>query len=54
MRFEGKYDFLWQGIDWDSIQIKRRWEEGPQETICEDGLYDKLGLKQKDEMKKKP
>jgi hypothetical protein len=43
-----------QGIDWDAIQIERQWEEeGPQETICEDGVYDKLGLKQEDKKEKK-
>jgi hypothetical protein len=30
----------------DSIQIERRWEEGPQEVHCEEGMHDKLGLKE--------
>jgi hypothetical protein len=39
-----------QGIDWDAIQIESRWEEeGPQETICEDVVYNNLGLKHEDE-----
>jgi hypothetical protein len=43
-----------QDIDWDAIQIEKRWkEEGPQQICCEDGMYEKLGLKEDDEKEKK-
>jgi hypothetical protein len=43
-----------QDIDWDAIQIEKRWEEeGPQQICCEDGMYEKLGLKEDDKKEKK-
>jgi hypothetical protein len=46
--------FVWQGIDWDSIQIEQRWdEEGTQQISVEDGVYEKLGLKKEDERAEK-
>jgi hypothetical protein len=37
---------------WDSLQIERRWEEeGPHEIHIEEGMYEKLGLKENDKKK---
>jgi hypothetical protein len=40
-----------QDIDCDSLQIEACWqeEEGQQKMCCEERLYEKLGLKDKDE-----
>jgi hypothetical protein len=46
--------YIAQGIDSDSIQIEMWWEEeGHEQTISEDGVYEKLGLKHEDEKEKK-
>jgi hypothetical protein len=52
----GSYNFglCYKILDWDSIQIEKRWkEEGPQYIFAEDGLYAKLGLQKEDEKESK-
>jgi hypothetical protein len=41
------------GIGWDLIQIEARWEQGQQQNCSEEGLYEKLGLKNEDEKVRK-
>jgi hypothetical protein len=42
-----------QNIDWDCIEIEKRWvEEGPQHVVCEIGVYEKMGFKQEDKERK--
>jgi hypothetical protein len=44
------FQFVCQGIDWDSIQVEQRWEEkGPQHIVVEQRVYEKFGLRQDDE-----
>jgi hypothetical protein len=43
------FQFVCQGINWDSIQVEQRWEEGPQHIVVEQRVYEKFGLRQDDE-----